>query len=106
MIMSKAFYDTNPKSCAAVYGALDEANNFIARNPRDAAQIYLTVTKERRSNLDELTSFVSDPDNVWTTTPSNSMQYVNFMHDVGTLKRLPASWKDLYLPEACVLAGS
>jgi NitT/TauT family transport system substrate-binding protein len=34
------------------------------------------------------------------------MQYVNFMHDVGTLKRLPASWKDLYLPEACVLAGS
>ena len=106
MIMSKAFYDTNPKSCAAVYGALDEANNFIARNPRDAAQIYLTVTKERRSSLDELTSFVSDPDNVWTTTPSNSMQYVNFMHDVGTLKRLPASWKDLYLPEACVLAGS
>jgi NitT/TauT family transport system substrate-binding protein len=48
MIMSKAFYDTNPKSCAAVYGALDEANNFIdlsdgderaAQQPRRADQL-------------------------------------------------------------------
>jgi NitT/TauT family transport system substrate-binding protein len=106
MIMSKAFYDANPKSCAAVYAALDEANAFINRNPKDAAQIYISATNEKRSSLEELTGFVSDPDNVWTTTPSNSMKYVAFMHEVGTLKKLPASWKDLYLAEAGALAGS
>jgi hypothetical protein len=30
---------------------------------------------------------------------------VAFMHYVGTLKNKPESWKDLYFPEAHVLAG-
>jgi len=28
------------------------------------------------------------------------------MHKVGTMKRLPASWQDMYMPESHELKGS
>jgi NitT/TauT family transport system substrate-binding protein len=34
------------------------------------------------------------------------MTFAGFMHKVGTMKRLPVSWKDLYMPECHELAGS
>jgi NitT/TauT family transport system substrate-binding protein len=50
--------------------------------------------------------FIADPDNVWTTTPQQTMTFANFMHKVGTMKRLPASWKDMYMPECHELKGA
>jgi sulfonate transport system substrate-binding protein len=106
MLMSKRFHDANPKVTQAVYGALSEAEEFIHKNPGDAAQIYIKATNEKRSSQEEMTRFISDPDNIWTTTPQQTMTFAGFMHKVGTMKRLPASWKDLYMPESHELAGS
>jgi NitT/TauT family transport system substrate-binding protein len=106
MLMSKRFRDANPKVMQAVYAALSEAHEFINKNPGDAAQVYIKTTSEKRSNQDEMTKFISDPDNIWTTTPQQTMTFAGFMHKVGTMKRLPASWKDLYMPECHELAGS
>jgi NitT/TauT family transport system substrate-binding protein len=106
MLMSKRFRDANPKVTQAVYSALSEAEEFINRNPGDAAQIYIKTTNEKRSSQEEMTRFISDPDNIWTTTPQQTMTFAGFMHKVGTMKRLPASWKDLYMPECHELAGS
>jgi len=106
MIMSKKFRDQNQKACAAIYAALDEAETFINKQPRDAAQIYIAATNEKRSGLDELTGMVADTDNVWTTTPQKSMRFLEFMHQTGAVKKVPASWKDLFMPEAHALAGS
>jgi NitT/TauT family transport system substrate-binding protein len=106
MLMSKRFRDANPKVTQAVYSALSEAEEFINRNPGDAAQIYIKTTNEKRSSQEEMTRFISDPDNIWTTTPQQTITIAGFMHKVGTMKRLPASWKDLYMPECHELAGS
>jgi NitT/TauT family transport system substrate-binding protein len=106
MLMSKRFHDTNPKVSQAVYAALSEAEEFINKNPGDAAQVYIKTTNEKRSNQKEMTGFISDPDNIWTTTPQQTMTFAGFMHKVGTMKREPASWKDLYMPECHELAGS
>ena len=106
MLMSKKFHDANPKVTQAVYAALSEAHEFINKNPGDAAQIYIKTTSEKRSNREEMTKFISDPDNVWTTTPQQTMTFAGFMHKVGTMKRQPNSWKDLYMPECHELAGS
>ncbi len=106
MIMSMAFRDANPKITGAIYTALEEANAFINKNPGDAAEIYIKATNEKRADKTRMTKMVADPDNVWTTTPQSSMKYLTFMHKVGTIKKLPASWKDLYMPEAHALAGS
>lgn len=106
MIMSKKFHDANPKASRAVYEALNEAEDFINKNQRDAAQIYIKATNEKRSTPEEITRIIGDPDNVWTTAPQRSMTYAEFMHKVGTMKRLPGSWKDLYMPESHELNGS
>jgi NitT/TauT family transport system substrate-binding protein len=106
VLMAKKFRDANPKVTSAVYAALLEASAMINKDPRGSAETYIRVTNEKRSGVDELAAMISDPDNNWTTTPQNAMRYVKFMHKIGTLKRLPASWKDLFMPEAHELPGS
>jgi NitT/TauT family transport system substrate-binding protein len=106
MLMTKKFRDANPKVTQAVYAALSEAEDFINKNPGEAAQIYIETTNEKRSSREEMIKFISDPDNIWTTMPQQTMTFAGFMHKVGTMKRLPASWKDLYMPECHELAGS
>ena len=105
MLMTKKFRDANPKVTSAVYAALSEAEEFINKNPGEAAQIYIKTTNEKRSSQAEMTKFIADPDNMWTTTPQQTMTFANFMHKVGTMKRQPASWKDLYMPESHELKG-
>jgi NitT/TauT family transport system substrate-binding protein len=106
MIMSKKFYDANPKVSAAVYAAVTEANEFINKKPDEAAEIYIKTTNEKRSTQSEMATFIADPDNIWTTTPQQNMNFAGFMHKVGTMKRLPNSWKDLYMPLAHDLPGT
>jgi NitT/TauT family transport system substrate-binding protein len=106
MLMTKKFRDANPKVTQAVYAALTEAEHFINKKTGEAAQIYIKTTNEKRSSQDEMIKFISDPDNIWTTMPQQTMTFASFMHKVGTMKRLPDSWKDLYMPECHELAGS
>jgi len=106
VLMTKKFRDANPKATAAVYAALNEASDFIKREPRQSAEVYIRLTNEKRSGPDDIAKMISDPDNAWTTTPQNAMRYVEFMHKVGTCKKLPASWKDLFMPEVHELKGS
>ena len=105
LVTSKKFHDANPKLCAAIAAAFNEANAFIKAHPRDAAQIYLTATRDKNS-LDALEKMVADPDVDYTTTPVSVMKIVDFMYKVGRIKKKPASWKDMFFPEAYGLNGS
>jgi NitT/TauT family transport system substrate-binding protein len=49
---------------------------------------------------------VTDPDVDYTTTPINVMKFVEFMNLAGTVKKKPASWKDLFFPTAHAMPGS
>jgi NitT/TauT family transport system substrate-binding protein len=106
LLTTKRFFDENPNTCTAVFAAQEEANAFIKAHPRDAAEIYLSLSGDKHDPLDKLTEMVADPDNDWTTIPAKSMEFVDFMHKVGRLKRVPDSWKDLFLPPTQELAGS
>ena len=106
MLMTKKFRDANPKVTQAVYAALSEAEDFINKKPGEAAEIYMKAAKEKRSSKDEMVKFIADPDNIWTTMPQQTMTFANFMHKVGTMKREPNSWKDMYMPECHELAGT
>jgi len=106
LMTSKKFYDANPKVCAAVMAALEESNAFIKANPRKAAEIYVAMTKEKRSTLDEIEKMVTDPDVDYTTTPINVMKFIEFMNLAGTVKKKPGSWKDLFFPTAYGMPGS
>ena len=106
VLMTKKFRDANPKVTSAVYAALAEASDFINREPRQSAEVYIRMTSEKRSGPAEMEKMISDPDNAWTTTPQNAMRYVEFMHKVGTVKKLPGDWKDMFMPEVHELKGS
>jgi NitT/TauT family transport system substrate-binding protein len=105
-VTTKAFHDANPRICDAVRAAHEEANAFIKREPKAAAEIYLRLTNDRKNSADDLMAMVTDPDIEYTTAPANLMKHVAFMHKVGRLKHLPASWKDMFFAEAHDLRGS
>jgi len=105
LLTTKKFHDANPKICAAMVASFEEADAFIKVHPREAAQTYLKVVKDKTA-LDELEKMVADPDVEYTTTPVSVMKIVDFMHKVGRIKKKPASWKDLFFPEAYGLNGS
>ena len=106
VFMAKKFRDANPKVTAAVYAAFEEVSAFIKKEPRQSGEIYIRMTNEKRSNADQMAKLISNPDNVWATTPLNAMRYVEFMHKVGTMKKQPGSWKDMFMPEVHALKGS
>ena len=106
LMTSKRFYDANPKTCAAVVAALEEADAYIKANPRKSAEIYIAMTNEKRSSLDEIEKMVTDPDVDYTTTPVGVMKIVDFMNLAGTVKKKPGSWKDLFFPTAHAMPGS
>ncbi|WP_375458243.1 ABC transporter substrate-binding protein [uncultured Enterovirga sp.] len=94
------FHDENPKTYGAVMAALREALAFIKREPRAATRIFLEAGDGRGWTEDEIAAVIESPDVVFTTAPQNVMKYATFMHEVGTLKIRPSSWKDLFFPNA------
>jgi NitT/TauT family transport system substrate-binding protein len=106
MLTSKAYHDANPKVCAAVLAAQQEANDFIRANSRQTAEIYLALTGDKMASVDQMAGWVADPDVVYTTVPMKVMDFAVFMHKVGRLKRQPDSWKDMFFEESQDVEGS
>src|SRR5476651_1323630 len=105
-VTTKTFHDANPLICKAVRAAHEEANAFIKREPKAAAEIYLKLTNDKKNSADDLVAMISDPDIDYTTAPANLMKHVEFMHKVGRMKHMPASWQDLFFAETHDLKGS
>ena len=102
---TKAFHDSNPKTYAAVFAALEEAVTFINKNKRSAAEIYQKSSKTKES-LDDLLKEISQPSLSYSTTPLNITKFSDFMYRTGTIKTKPNSWKDLFFPNVHGKQGS
>ena len=79
------FRTENPKLYAAFRAALAEATDFINKDKKRAAQIYLDVTKDKMP-LDELVEILGDPAIQYTTKVGGINAFVSFMAKTGTLK--------------------
>jgi len=99
------FRSENPKLYDAFVLALDEATAIINKDKKAAAETYLRLAKGKDSVADIL-AMLNDPNVEFTTTPQNVMKYVDFMAKIGSIKVKPASWKDLFFPNAHGLSGS
>jgi NitT/TauT family transport system substrate-binding protein len=100
------FRDQNPKVYAAVLKAVDEANQMIAADKKSAAELLLASTNDKGFSVKEIVDVLSDPHVKFTTTPENVMKYAGFMHDIGTIRNSPASWKDMFFSEIHGVPGS
>ena len=99
------FHDANPKTMAAINAALSEAMEYISKNKRAAAELYLKASKEKFT-LDELTSMLDMPGFVFTVAPNGTLKYADQMFRTGVIKTKPSSWKDVFFAEAHELPGN
>jgi NitT/TauT family transport system substrate-binding protein len=100
-----SFREANPKVYGAFLAALEDAMALITKDPHRASEIYIAEEKSKLP-LDFVEKIVRDPENVFTTAPHNVMKYATFMHKIGSIENLPASWKDLFFPELHAASGS
>jgi len=49
---------------------------------------------------------ISDEEFSYAPEPENVLKIYRFMHKVGALKNLPATWQDLFFPEIHGLKGN
>ena len=91
------FYDANPKTVRAYLAAVDEATAMVRDNPKAAAEMYLSVTKEKLT-VDEMTALLKQSDAIFQASPVRSMVYAEYMYKAGFIKLEPKSWKDYFFP--------
>jgi NitT/TauT family transport system substrate-binding protein len=107
MLSTTARYrEQNPEIYKAVIAALDEANEMIRANPQTAAEILFAAEATAGFSVDELVEVLRDPAIKFTTTPENVQKYAAFMHEIGSIENLPASWRDMFFDEIHGSPGS
>jgi NitT/TauT family transport system substrate-binding protein len=99
------FHNANPKAYAAFLGALAESTDFINKNKRGAAEIYIKMTKDK-SPIEDILKIMNTPGIEYSQTPKNIMPMVEFLYKSGTIKSKPNNWKDLFFPNMHALPGS
>lgn len=99
------FQSANPKLTQAVLNALDEAQKYITANRQQAAQIYLNITKDTDS-VGDVVQMLSDSKVEYNLTPQGLMAFAGFMHQIGTIKAKPESWKELFVSQVHGLPGN
>jgi NitT/TauT family transport system substrate-binding protein len=105
---TKKFADANPKLIAAFIQALGEASRLIAADKPAAADLLMggKASSEGGITKADMIAVLNDPDIRFTQTPESVMKYATFMHQLGSIKNLPASWQDLFLAPVHGLPGN
>jgi len=106
MITTAQFRDANPALCAAVVGAITDADTFIKASRGAAAEIYDTVEKNDDISVEELTDMLGDPDTTFSAAPAGTQRIAAFLHRIGRLRHDPDSWQLLFFPEIYKQPGS
>ena len=99
------FHDANPTVVKAFVAAIKEAVEFIKKDKRAAAQIYLEANKEKMTE-DELVAILERPSSVFSPAPQNLLKAAQFFHRAGFIKQNPQDWKEFFFPEVHDLPGS
>ena len=102
---SSRFRDRNPALFKALYAALQEATERVNSDLTAAAR-YWIEDGESKLPVEFVRSVAESPGTNWTMVPQNTIKAAQFMHQVGSIKVMPASWKDYFFPEAHGMPGS
>ncbi|HEV2976702.1 MAG TPA: ABC transporter substrate-binding protein [Casimicrobiaceae bacterium] len=102
---STKYREANPKSYRAFFDALKEAIDTINTDKHAAAKVYLAQAKDTKDTAEDIYAMISAADYAYTLTPQKVGKTADFMYKIGTIKTKPASWRDLFFPEAHSLPG-
>ena len=106
VVTTAPFRDTNPALCAALVGAITDADGFIKTGRGAAAEIYAAAQKNDDISVEDLTDMLGDPDTEFTAAPAGIQRITSFLHQIGRVRHSPDSWQLLFFPEIYKLPGS
>jgi sulfonate transport system substrate-binding protein len=92
------FHRENAKETVAFIAAIREAIDYIHKDKRAAAEIYLKAEPSKLT-VDYLAKVLEDPAVRFTLAPENSSKIAEFLARIGTLKQKPSDWKDGFFPQ-------
>lgn len=100
------FAEANPKVIQAIKAASIEAIEYIRKDTRGAVETYREVMNDKTS-VEDLLELLRQPGMMdWIAAPQGTMKFAAHLYKVGTLKTMPRSWTDYYLPVAHDLPGN
>jgi NitT/TauT family transport system substrate-binding protein len=99
------FQQANPKLCAAIFDALQDADEMIRKSPGEAAEIYVSMVGDKDISVEDFSDIIGDPDVAFTVAPAGVGRLGDFMVRIKRIKHHPESWKDLFFPEAQATPG-
>lgn len=89
----------NPKLYKCVHESYRKAIAWINGNKKAAAALFHKFTKSKLQ-LADVEKMVGDQKEMhYSIAPKRTMQFAKFLHSIGSIKNLPASWKDYYWSE-------
>lgn len=102
---TEKFRNDNPKTYKAFVDALQEAQELTKKDSADVAKVYLDHSKDKLT-IEETVALIKNPGSTFTLTPQNVMPFANFMAKAGIIKTAPATWQEMFFPEAQQTPGS
>lgn len=102
---ASAFRDANPTAWKAVMAAFAEATDFVVKNPKQAAELYLANSGDKDS-VENTVAAMKTPGNEFTLQPRGVQKMADFMSMIGLMKKKPDNFADLFFPEAKDLGGN
>jgi NitT/TauT family transport system substrate-binding protein len=106
LITTAQFRDANPALCAALVGAINDADTFIKEKRGAAAEIYDKAANSEGIPVEDLTDMLGDPDTAFVAAPAGIQRITAFLHQIGRLKHGPDTWQQLFFPEIYKQPGS
>ncbi len=103
---STKYADANPKIIEAIRIASQQAIDFILHDTPAAVEIYRELTKDKTSSADILEGMKQPGMMDYGVKPQGTMKFAAHLYKTGTLKTMPASWRDYYLPSSHDLNGN
>jgi NitT/TauT family transport system substrate-binding protein len=86
--------------------AAEEAKAFIEADLAQSIEAYREINNDK-TPAETLKDLLGQPGMMeWNLYPQGTMKFAAHLNKVGTLKTMPASWKDYYLPIAHDLPGN
>nr|WP_245422369.1 ABC transporter substrate-binding protein [Alsobacter soli] len=103
---STKFAEANPKWIEAVRKAAEEAKSMIEADMKASVEAYKEINNDK-TPTETLVDLMKQPGMAeFNLYPQGTMKFAAHLHKVGSLKAMPASWKDYYLPIAYDMPGN
>jgi NitT/TauT family transport system substrate-binding protein len=93
---TKKWIDANQKLVPVLIAALNEAADYIRKDPKGAAEIYLKVEPSKMLDQAKVEAMLKSMPDDFGTDVYSVKAFADFMHRTGGLKNVPASWTEIF----------